>query len=165
MEKWKTVEDYPNYEISNFGRLRNKNTSYILKEIIDKSGYITFGVTVNGKSKFLKSHRLVALNFIPNPNNKLEVNHIDEDKSNNRVVNLEWCDRKYNVNYGNRNEIVSKKVSKPIVVIYPNGTRKTYSSAKVCSDILNLHRQSIVDVLKNRRPSHKGLKFEYAEIR
>ena len=60
-------------------------------------------VRVNGNKSF-SVHKLIALAFLPNPNNYLEINHKDEDKTNNRVENLEWCDHKYNSNYGTRSE-------------------------------------------------------------
>ena len=66
-------------------------------------------------------HRLVAKTFIHNPDNLTEVNHKDEDKDNNSVQNLEWCDRKYNINYGNRNQMVSIKLSKPILQYTKSG--------------------------------------------
>ena len=58
------------------------------------------GLCKNKSRKFFKIHRLVALAFIPNPDKLPEINHIDENKANNHVTNLEWCDRKYNINYG-----------------------------------------------------------------
>ena len=75
-----------------------------------RGGYYSVVLSKNGILKIFKVHRLVAQAFIPNPNNYKEVNHKDENKANNVVTNLEWCDRKYNQNYGTRTEKCSKKV-------------------------------------------------------
>ena len=73
-----------------------------MKPAKTKGGYLRLPLTINNKAKSYLVHRLVALAFIPNPNNYPEVNHKNEDKTDNRVENLEWCDRSYNINYGNR---------------------------------------------------------------
>ena len=72
----------------------------------DKNGYLKVNLCYNGKDKIIRVHRLVTEAFIPNPDNLPEVNHKDEDKTNNRVENLEWCDRSYNINYGTRKDKV-----------------------------------------------------------
>lgn len=90
-EVWKTIYNFPNYEISSFGNIRNKTTNYILKPNL-KSGY--YGVSIRnneGKNICMKIHRLVALSFIPNPENKYTVNHKDHNKVNNNLSNLEWA--------------------------------------------------------------------------
>ena len=74
----------------------------ILVQNIGKLGYAYVNLHLNGKMKTIKTHRLVAEAFIPNPENKPMVNHKDEVKNNNAVENLEWCDAKYNINYGTR---------------------------------------------------------------
>lgn len=90
-EVWKIVDNFSNYEISSFGNLRNKTTKHILKPSI-KSGYLCTSLrNNNGIIKPMKIHRLVALNFIPNEENKYSVNHIDHNKSNNNLTNLEWA--------------------------------------------------------------------------
>lgn len=93
---WKVV-DYPGvrenmYEISNTGQVRNKNTKQILHQYFDKCGYLMTFLSIPGreKGKQFKVHRLVAFSFIPNPEDKPEVNHIDGLKNNNHVNNLEW---------------------------------------------------------------------------
>lgn len=79
----------------------------------DHGGYLTscLGRTINGKQVKvnIKQHRLVAIAFLPNPQNLPQVNHKNEDKTDNRVENLEWCDDRYNVNYGTRNQRANKK--------------------------------------------------------
>jgi hypothetical protein len=82
---------------------------HIKKQQTDKNGYKR--VMLYGKKplkKFIPVHRLVATAFIPNPKGYLQVNHKDENKSNNMVKNLEWCDCTYNNNYGSRNDRISK---------------------------------------------------------
>ena len=98
-EKWKRVilnNIKTNYDISNLGRLRNHDTKKILKLKYEKSGYVRYGISINGKKYFRNIHQLVATAFIPNPKNKPVVNHKDGNKSNNNLKNLEWCTRSEN---------------------------------------------------------------------
>lgn len=95
-EIWKTIPIADNYEASNLGKIRNKKTKYIVKEQINKTGYNTVSLFTN-KNKTFRVHKLVASAFIDNPNNYKEINHIDGNKLNNNVNNLEWCSRSYNV--------------------------------------------------------------------
>lgn len=90
------VIDLPKYIVSNFGRIRNISNGQILKGSIGADGY--------NRVDDMKIHRIVATTFLPNndPLNKIEVNHIDEDKTNNQVDNLEWVTSKQNMNYGTR---------------------------------------------------------------
>ena len=99
-EIWKTISDLPRYEISNLGKLRNKNTGKILKTHISKLGYEELTITCDKEQYFRSIHRLVAKAFIENPENKPEVNHINENKLNNTAENLEWVTRKENINHG-----------------------------------------------------------------
>lgn len=104
MEEWKEIPGYEGlYEVSNMGNVRNVRRNKLLKLSKTTNGYIRVSLCKNGIKTGLTVHRLVAEAFIPNPYNLPEVNHRDEDKTNNRVDNLEFCDRKYNVNYGTRN--------------------------------------------------------------
>lgn len=99
-EIWKEILGYERtYEVSNFGRVRNIRTGKILKPTNDKDGYLQLVLSKNGTRKTVKVHRLVAYAFLPNPQNLPQINHKDEDKTNNKVDNLEWCDSKYNNNY------------------------------------------------------------------
>lgn len=101
-EIYKTIEDYPNYEVSNLGNVRNKKTGRVLRPSVDKDGYLYVQLYNDNKPKTFRIHRLVTSTLIPNPENKKEVNHINGDKTNNCVSNLEWCTRSENVSHAYR---------------------------------------------------------------
>lgn len=92
------------YEVSNYGRVRNKKTKRFLTQHDNGKGYLFVSLWRNNKGKREYVHRLVALAFIPNPDKKPTVNHKDEDKQNNYVENLEWMTYKENNNYRTHNE-------------------------------------------------------------
>lgn len=103
-EIWKTIiinGEVTNYEASSLGFIRNRTTQKILKPYYINSGYLMVTICLDSKRhvRYLV-HRLIAMTFISNPYNYPEVNHRDEDKTNNCVENLEWCTSKYNQNYG-----------------------------------------------------------------
>ena len=102
-EIWKDIKGYENYQVSNYGRVRNKKTNRILKQHIQRGGYYKVSLYLDGKQNYYLVHRLVAIAFIPNPNNYKYVNHKNEIKTDNRVENLEWCSFEYNINFGTRN--------------------------------------------------------------
>ena len=112
-EEWRDVVGYEGYyQVSNEGRVKSFkwNKERFLKPSMDKDGYLLVTLCAGGKPKTLKVHRLVCEAFHENPDNKPQVNHINEDKTDNRACNLEWCTCKQNVNHGSRNERVSKPV-------------------------------------------------------
>ena len=115
-EIWKDIDEFEGlYQVSNLGNVKSLNYRHtgkerILKPLTDKYGYLFVTIYKNGKLKNYKIHRLVAKAFIPNPDGKPEVNHKDENKINNCVDNLEWMTSKENINYGTRNERISKLV-------------------------------------------------------
>ena len=108
-EIWKPIEDYEGlYEVSNFGRVRSymppansklkkRTTSVIMKPRMNEHGYMVIGLGGRANLKMWKVHRLVAMHFINNTQGKPFINHIDGNKSNNRVDNLEWCTKSENM--------------------------------------------------------------------
>lgn len=95
---WKDVKDYEvEYQVSNFGHVYSIKREKYIKAYMDKDGYLIVGLCKDSKQKIYKVHRLVAKAFIPNPENKQQVNHIDGDKTNNRVENLEWVTCQENI--------------------------------------------------------------------
>ena len=107
VEIYKDIEGYEQlYQISNLGNVKSFQTGKekILKPNKTKKGYLRIELWKQGKYKKYLVHRLVAQHFIDNPNNYEQINHRDEDKTNNCVSNLEYCDCKYNINYGTRNQ-------------------------------------------------------------
>lgn len=130
MEVYKDIEGYECYKISNYGNVKSLNYLHthkekLLKTVKDCNGYLVVGLCKQGKSQNHYVHRLVAKAFIDNPNKLPEINHKDEDKTNNHVTNLEWCDRKYNINYGTHTERSTLSRSKQVMcvetgVVYPS---------------------------------------------
>ena len=107
---WKDIDEFDgDYQISNLGRLKSvarivngpkgevRLSDRMLSQVVNKRGYIEYQITHNGKHYSRKAHRLVALAFIDNPDGLPQVNHIDGNKQNNAVDNLEWCDNRHNV--------------------------------------------------------------------
>lgn len=127
-EIWKSVKGYEGYyEVSSYGRVRSLDRMVtrsdgkkrlfkgkILKMCFCGSGYLYVTLSKNGETNNKYPHRLVAETFLPNPNNLSEVNHKDENKTNNCAENLEWCSHLYNANYGTRNKRVAEKLSMPV---------------------------------------------------
>lgn len=123
IEQWQPVKGYEEfYAVSNLGRVKSLKygKERILKQANDGDGYLTLGLYRNGKRKAFKVYKLVASAFIPNPMGLPEINHKDENPSNNVVSNIEWCSRRYNVNYGSRTKNASaaltnrQDMSKPV---------------------------------------------------
>ena len=153
-EEWKRVKGYKNYLVSNMGRVKHlaytsNNKTYketILAPRKIKGGYIIVRLIKDDNWKDYYVHRLVCEAFCPNPYNFNEVNHKDEDKTNNASINLEWCDHKYNLNYGtvkdkigraNRNgKFWSRQVAqykdKVLIAIYPSASEAERQTG-ICS--------------------------------
>ena len=164
MESWKVIYDFPNYEISNYGNVRN-NTK-IVKAVPNKHGYNVV-VLCNGTRKSVNVHRLVAAAFIPNPDNKPCVDHIDGNKRNNYVSNLRWVTPVENANnmITKKRSIENRKSHNEKKIVAISGEINVYFNSIIeASIILGVDRTSISKCLKGQRGKAGGYVFKYQEM-
>lgn len=166
IEEWKDIKGYEGlYQVSNLGRVKRLKGKYmkserILKQVNAYNGYIVVCLCKHNKHKNFKVHRLVAEAFIPNPENKPTVNHIDEDKTNNVVSNLEWATMKEQNNHGTRTQRTSKKVK---AIDIATGEYNEYNSQSECARQLGLKAPNINMCLKGKCRQIGGYVFEYSK--
>lgn len=164
-EIWKDISGYEGlYQVSNLGNIRKiwKFKTIMCKPSSDSHGYKQIVLTKDKKRKSYKVHRLVALTFINNPNNYEEVNHKDENKTNNKIDNLEWCDRKYNCNYGNRNyKCTRHRLHRIQQYNKENNLIGEYPSLKEAEKVTGIKYQSISSCCRNIKKSAGGYKWKY----
>ena len=154
-EIWKKI-DYSNYCISNKGNI--KSNYKILKQQKDIDGYCVVKIVYKGKKRNVKVHRLVAQVFIPNPENKPQVNHINGIKTDNRVGNLEWVTASENERHKYKIGLIthfakvnSQKGSMKKVVKMKNGIElENYESLSQASEYNNVSKQSISYAIKHK---------------
>ena len=112
-EVWKVIAENSNYEVSSKGDTRNIKRNILLKPKIDHKGYLRVDLWKNNKGTSRKIHRLVAIAFLDNPLNKPAINHIDGDKTNNNICNLEWVTNKENAKHAIQQGLILKGEDHP----------------------------------------------------
>jgi hypothetical protein len=150
-EVWKEIKGFEGlYSVSNYGRVKNERTSYVLKNVPHHTGYLV----VNLRGKVCQVHRLVAEAFIPNVNNLETVNHINKDKKDNRVSNLEWMSNADNITHGQ-----GKKVAQ----ILNGEILNIYNSSEEAARLINAHGSIIRACCRKEhgRRTHKGYEWRY----
>lgn len=175
IEFWKNIEDYGNgtrYQVSDLGRVRSLNyrdtgEPKILKQYGNGTGYYQVKLLDNfGKAKHVLVHRLVATAFIENPfpDKWDQVNHIDEDKSNNCVENLEWCDQTMNHNHGTINERTSKSMTNNPKRSKPVRCKTTGETFKSIADVFRTYgysKNSVGECCRGKQKHAYGLEWEF----
>lgn len=172
MEVWVGIKDHPKYEASSFGRIRNVKTGRILKQFINDKGY--FVLSLDGKSQ--RVHRLIADSFYDGRHDWLDVNHIDGNKQNNHISNLEFCTRSENIRHAFNNglsksnlndehrsignSIMKEKTSRPVRVLE---TGVVYPSINECARSIGGHRMQILMCCRGEAKTHHGLHFEFVD--
>lgn len=161
-EIWKQIPDFPNYECSNLGRIKNIKTNKILRGTNRQTGYsfIDLYNFEEHKRKNAQIHRIVALLFVDNPDNKPYVNHIDGNKTNNIYTNLEWCTPQENTTH-----------AVEVLNINPGGWNKKqvmcvetgviYESCAAAGKAFNVPDNIINRVANGIRKHHKGFHFKF----
>ena len=170
IEIWEDIKGYKGYyQVSNKGRIKSlerivksKNNSFktqsgkLLKLATDSQGYSIVNLSKKNKQMTRTVHRLVAETFIPNPYNKNQVNHIDENKKNNNIKNLEWCSAQYNTQYS-----LGKKVRQ---ISNCGKYIKTWASAAEVERQLGINNTSISACCNNIRKTAGGYKWEFTNV-
>ena len=185
MEIWKDIENYEGlYQVSNLGRVKSlerdvyrQNGTFhyhaggkILAPVLDRGGYQYVHLSKNGRVKKESVHRLVAMAFLPNPENKRQVNHKNEVKTDNTVSNLEWCTSKYNNNYGTKIErgiqnrrsykLGNHPQAKPV---FCEELNKTFDCITRAGEELGICVSSIRSVCKGKLKTAGKLHWRYAD--
>lgn len=165
-EIWKDINDYEGiYQVSNLGRVKRVTTGRILKGCKNNKEYLVVTLYKNSTQSTKKIHRLVSQAFIPNTENKPQVNHIDENKTNNMVSNLEWSTAKENSNHGTRTDRLAKTLSIPIIATnLKTGEYTEFYGSSECARQLGIHVSCVTGVLKGRRNHAGGYTFKYKEV-
>ena len=166
IEEWREIEGYPMYLVSSFGRVMSCNMRYkkprIIKGVTDDDGYQKVYISNGSSGKRVFIHRLVAIAFIPNPNNFPVINHKDEDKQNNCVDNLEWCTVRDNTVYHDMPKRRADALRIPIVQMDLN--RNIVKRWRCRADIereTGFHGGNITRVCQGKRPTAHGYKWAY----
>ena len=179
MEIWKPLKGFESqYIISNYGNVKKlpyeqklpcgkmvTMKGYDKKSFTGKDGYLYINLSKNGKSKHYSLHRLVAMTFIDNPNGYKEVNHKDENPLNPMADNLEWCDRKYNANYGTAIQRAKQKMSKRIERYTIDGKYlDTWTSEHEFTKKYGFNGESLIKQVCKHKKAHKtayGYRWKY----
>lgn len=169
-EVWKICPEYPWIEASNLGRVRTRDRyvsngknskrlvkGHVLKQWLSNSGYMYVQFGVDGKLFHLFVHRIVAITFIPNPDDLPEVNHIDNDPTNNRLKNLEWCTSSYNRQYV---EKYGKALGRPVIAVNLETCEVLwFESQSEAARQLGINGSHITDVVRGKLNKTHGFWF------
>lgn len=152
-DKWVPIKGFSLYEINRRGEIRNQSTKKQLKPVLGVREYYTNTLLNDeGKKKLVCIHRLVAIQFIPNPNNLEIVHHIDENKLNNDVLNLQWVTRKQNSNHGTGPSRIAEKRNIPVNEYDCKGKYiRTWKSIKAFADYYGIDKSQVTPHMRSEK--------------
>ena len=164
MEEWKWIDGYEGeYQVSTKGNIKSfkkYKEGAILKPKKDgKDRYLMICLSNNGSQKYYLIHRLVAQAFIQNPNNKEEVNHIDGNKKNNNVENLEWVTHSENIRHAFENNLTDTEIGVYIVDVFTGNIIKHTKSITLASDFTGISLETIRDIMNDKNGTGKQFIF------
>lgn len=165
-EIWRPIKGTDKaYYISSFGRIYSTKSKKLLKTPVGKRGYPNCNIMINSKQKLVTIHRLVANHFISNPDNKPQVNHIDGDKTNNNITNLEWVTSQENIMHARQTGLHVSDGDKSVNQLKDGIIIATYKSISEASRKTGINRGNINQCcLKHRRyKTAGGYEWEYAK--
>jgi hypothetical protein len=166
MDMWKTIKEFPNYEVSDMGEVKSKRTGNILKTQLDICGYNVLQLYTGGKRYYRRVHRLVAEEFLLNTDNLPEVNHKNAVKTDNYVDNLEWCTSYENLAHARQEKLLSK-ASRPVVQLDLEGNYiREFESATLAAKHVGAKNPSGIISVCNKVghcKTAKGFKWRYKD--
>lgn len=159
----KTLEEYPDYIFSKSGLIYSTKGKKLLSKSLDKKGYERVNLYINGKTKSVFVHRIIAMCYVENPENKPQVNHINGIKSDNRICNLEWCTNKENQNHAFRIGLRTRKkeYTKPVnnkkKILLDTSTGVFYNSITEAANALGYNKGTLKDYISGKRKNKTTL--------
>ena len=160
VETFVKIEGFENYEVSNLGKVRNIKSGIMLKPWLTKDGYLRHCLYKHNKRKNLLLHRIIATAFIDNPGKKPQVNHIDENKLNNDLSNLEWCTVRENLIHGTRTKRAAEKCFKKVIQLDLNdNVLNEFESMVQAEQETGVSRRNISSCCNGKRKSAGGYKW------
>lgn len=157
----KDIQGYEGmYAVTEDGRVWSYKSKKFLKPFEAHKGYLKVCLCKGGQSKRYFVHRLVAMTYLPNEDNLPQVNHIDEDRKNNCVSNLEWCTAQYNTNYGTRNERAAQKLRKPVYCVELD---RVFESQSQAAKELGVWQGNITKCCTGKAKTTGGYHFEFVK--
>lgn len=160
MEEWKEIYEFKKYEVSNFGKVRNKKTNKILSTKL-QNGYLCVSLCDNGKVKRRGIHRIVGFAFVNNIENKPVINHKNGNKLDNNADNLEWVTQKENIHHALENGLINFYTCPITQMDLDNNIIKLFQSIKEIEDEYKYDRSLIIRVCKGKGKTAYGFKWCY----
>lgn len=158
--EWRIIEEFPNYQINENGDIKSFRNNKVITNKLNHGGYHYVGLWYEGKLHSRLVHRLVAQTFIPNPDNKPQVNHVDSNKINNHVSNLEWCTQKENMKHRTEHEVNTKRVRQYDL---EGNFIEEFKSLTIAASFIGSSKGTLSNACLGRKKTCKGYIWRFSE--